>query len=92
MKKSPTIARPKLTYPMWLGRVLCGIFEGLSKLVRIPPLLSGARLKFMGLNLDYSIEKARRQLGYKPSVSFQDGIQVTMDWLRAEGRVKAKPD
>ena len=30
------------------------------------PLLTQARLKFLGLNLDLSIEKARRELGYAP--------------------------
>ena len=35
----------------------------------------------MGLNLDYSIEKAKRMLGYRPTVDFQDGIKIALDWI-----------
>ena len=40
----------------------------------------------MGLNLDFSIEKARRELGYSPRVSFDDAMAETMAWYRAESR------
>jgi len=46
------------------------------------PRLTQARLKFLGLNLDFSIEKAKRELGYRPKVSFDQGIQETMAWYR----------
>jgi nucleoside-diphosphate-sugar epimerase len=29
------------------------------------------------------IAKARRILGYEPSVSFEEGLQRTLDWYRA---------
>ncbi len=48
------------------------------------PPYSFARLKFMGLNLDFSIEKARRVLGYRPRVSFEDGMTETMAWYRTQ--------
>ena len=35
----------------------------------------------MTINLDYSIEKAKQQLGYQPTVDFQDGIQIALDWI-----------
>lgn len=82
------LPRPLATYPMWLARALCGGFESMGKTLGFQPLLNMARLKFMGLNLDYSIEKARRQLGYEPRVSFEEGIAKTIDWLRQEGQVR----
>jgi nucleoside-diphosphate-sugar epimerase len=33
----------------------------------------------------YSIEKARRMLGYEPVVGFDEGMRRTLEWLRAEG-------
>ena len=46
------------------------------------PLFNFTRLKFMGLNLDFSIEKAKRELGYQPRVSFDEAIGETMDWYK----------
>jgi hypothetical protein len=41
-------------------------------------LLNNARIKFLGLNLDYGIDKAIRQLGYAPSTDFRDAMPVSM--------------
>jgi nucleoside-diphosphate-sugar epimerase len=49
------------------------------------PLLSSARIKFLGLNLDFSIEKARRELGYNPRFNFERGIQQAVGWCREAG-------
>ena len=47
------------------------------------PQLTQARLKFLGLNLDYSIEKARKELGYAPRTPFAQAIEETMAWYSA---------
>jgi nucleoside-diphosphate-sugar epimerase len=62
------------------------VARGLEALWRLlqkdeAPILSQARIKLLGLNLDYSIEKARRVLGYNPEVDFQDGMKTTMEWF-----------
>jgi nucleoside-diphosphate-sugar epimerase len=82
------LPRPLVTWPMWFARLMCGGFERLGRLLGFAPVLNNARLKFMGLNLDYSIEKARRVLGYDPPTSFDEGMQATMDWLRREGKIE----
>ena len=46
-----------------------------------PPVTQG-RLKFMGLNLDFSIEKAKRELGYQPRVSFDEGMRQTTAYYK----------
>ena len=53
-------------------------------------MLNMARYKFLGLNLDYSIARAKAELGYDPSTTFESGMQKTMQWLRDEGHIKAK--
>ncbi len=61
---------PTRHIPLRLARFLANLVEGAAKLrgAKNPPLINKARFKFLGLNLDYSIEKARRVLGYRPSV------------------------
>ncbi|MBU2575185.1 MAG: NAD(P)-dependent oxidoreductase [Elusimicrobia bacterium] len=41
--------------------------------------------KYSRVNWVYSIEKARRELGYAPQVSLEDGIHRTIEWARKEG-------
>jgi nucleoside-diphosphate-sugar epimerase len=36
----------------------------------------------MGLNLDFSIEKARRELGYQPRYRFDEGLRETVAWYK----------
>jgi nucleoside-diphosphate-sugar epimerase len=46
------------------------------------PWLTAATYKFLLLNLDFSIDKAKRDLGYQPRVSFDQGIRETLAWYR----------
>ncbi len=70
------------TVPLWLARAAVTPIEGFARLFgskKAPPLTK-ARIKFMTLNLDFSIDKAKRILGYEPRVDFQDGIKKALDW------------
>lgn len=74
---------PTRHIPMGLARPLATLMEGAWKLLNAdhPPLLSRARFKLLGLNLDYSIARAKRLLGYNPAVDFRDGMKTTMEWF-----------
>jgi nucleoside-diphosphate-sugar epimerase len=50
-----------------------------------PPRLTQGRLKFLGLNLDFSIDKAKRELGYAPRTPFAAGIAETLTWYKQHG-------
>ncbi len=80
---------PSKHVPLPVARFLAKAMEGTWKLLRKKeaPLLSNARIKFLGLNLDFSIEKAKRELGYNPQVDYQDGMKQTMDWFRDQGKL-----
>lgn len=80
---------PKRTLPLEIARPLTRMMEGISRLIgkKEAPLLSQARIKFLALNLDFSIEKARRELGYHPAADFREAIVPTMEWFREEGLV-----
>ena len=40
--------------------------------------MNKARYKFLGLNLDYSIAKAERVLGYQPPYTTEEGLVESM--------------
>lgn len=71
---------PDKCVPLPVAKTLANLMEGLYRLLgkQEAPLLSGARIKFLGLNLDYSIDKARRQLGYAPSTDFTEAMRATV--------------
>jgi nucleoside-diphosphate-sugar epimerase len=68
--------------PEWLGRLLVGPVETIARLRgrETPPFLTRAQIKFMTLNLEFSIAKAKRVLGYRPRVDFRDGIVAALDY------------
>ena len=71
---------PDKCVPLPVAKTLANLMEGLYRLLgkQEAPLLSGARIKFLGLNLDYSIDKARRQLRYAPSTDFTEAMRATV--------------
>jgi nucleoside-diphosphate-sugar epimerase len=73
---------PQRALKLWQARVLCFLMEGTARLRRAKeaPRLTQAKLKFLGMNLDFSIDKAKRVLGYRPRVGFERGMQETMAW------------
>ena len=77
--------------PEFVPRLLVGPIEWIAKRRgrQDPPLLTRAQIKFMTLNLDYSIAKAKRVLGYVPQVDFRDGIRVALDDLTGKSRQPA---
>jgi len=70
--------------PTWLVRLVCPVIEGLHALRRSPepPLVNKFRLKFMVTPLTYSIDKARRVLGYKPNGTTEETLRQTLAWFR----------
>jgi 2-alkyl-3-oxoalkanoate reductase len=80
---------PRAAVPLSVARFLTTASERVYRLLgkKEAPLLSNARFKFLGLNLDFSIEKAKRELQYQARVPFAEGMKQTIDWFRAEGRL-----
>jgi nucleoside-diphosphate-sugar epimerase len=78
------LERPKRSLPLWVARLVAWWMERRArrKGATKAPRLTQARLKFLGLNLDFSIEKAKRQLGYRPRVPFDDAMYTTMTWYK----------
>lgn len=76
------LPRPKMSIPLLLARPLARwrerVFRRKNK--PHPPRITQASLKFAGLNLDYSIAKARTELGYAPATGFAEGMAAALDW------------
>ncbi|HLN32966.1 MAG TPA: NAD-dependent epimerase/dehydratase family protein [Gemmataceae bacterium] len=76
--------RPKRSVPLWVARLAARLMERRARRRgdTQAPRLTQARVKFLGLNLDFSIEKAKKELGYVPRVPFATAMQQTMAWYR----------
>jgi nucleoside-diphosphate-sugar epimerase len=76
--------------PEWVGRTLVGPIERIARLRgrETPPFLTRAQIKFMTLNLDFSIAKAKRLLGYRPRVDFREGIIAALDYTTRKTGVR----
>ncbi|MCA9011719.1 MAG: NAD-dependent epimerase/dehydratase family protein [Planctomycetaceae bacterium] len=73
------VARPTKVVPLPVAKILAKVMETTARLLgsKEAPLLNNARIKFLGLNLDYSIDKAVRKLGYEPSTDFRDAMALS---------------
>jgi nucleoside-diphosphate-sugar epimerase len=69
--------------PEWLARAIVGPIERIARLRgrQTPPILTHGQIKFLTQNLDFSIAKAKRLLGYQPRVDFRQGIVTALDAL-----------
>ena len=62
--------------------------ESLSLLTRKEPLLTRERVNNLTSSFEFSIEKAKSELGYKPKFGLTEGIERTKDWYRKNGMIK----
>jgi nucleoside-diphosphate-sugar epimerase len=84
---------PRRRIPLWLAWTLAVLLERRAKRkgLTTPPLVNKARYKFLGLNLDYSIEKARKILGYVPPFTTVQGLIAAMKDLAKSPASMGKP-
>ncbi|OHB69599.1 MAG: oxidoreductase [Planctomycetes bacterium RBG_13_63_9] len=80
--------------PLWLARALVGPIERIARArgKAEAPMLTRARIKFLTLNLDFSIAKAKEKLGYRPRVDFREGMRRALDWATKTGGSAGQPD
>ena len=78
------VPAPKFSFPFSIAYASGYIMEKLYLLLRSssPPLITRFRVVNGGRDYHFSIDKAKRILGYDPLVTFEDGVERTVDWYR----------
>ncbi len=72
-------------YPI-LPLIIAGhVCEKVCKPFKIKPPIFPRRVDWFRQNRAFDIGKARRELGYTPNISLDEGLKRTADWYRAEG-------
>jgi len=77
--------------PPALAWAICYALELASWAARskTTPPLNVTRMKFLYYNQHYSIEKARRELGYAPTFDYSRGLRQSVQWARRAGLLRA---
>lgn len=77
--------------PEWLVKTAVAPIEAIARMRgrEDAPVITRGQIKFLTQNLDYSIGKAKRVLGYRPKVDFRDGIVEALDFLTGKKSTSA---
>ncbi len=71
--------------PVWPVVAAGHVVEAVCKPLGIAPPIHPRRVDWYRQNRAFKIDKAKRDLGYRPSVGIDDGLQRTAAWYRKEG-------
>lgn len=72
-------------YPVWPVVAAGHICEKVCKPFGITPPLFPRRVDWYRQNRAFKIDKAKRDLGYRPGVGIDEGLRRTAEWYRKEG-------
>jgi dihydroflavonol-4-reductase len=85
------VSPPSLRIPLWPVDLLAKGCEAVCAPFEIEPPLHRRRMSFFRNNRGFSIEKARRVLGYQPRASLETGLERTITWYEANGYLRKRP-
>ena len=75
------------TLPAPVARTIAAAGGRIEKRLGRDTEMSAASMDYLTKRGGYSIEKARRVLGYEPKVGLEEGMRRCEEWLRSEGVV-----
>jgi len=78
--KPPSLRLP--VWPFWMAGAVC---EAICVPLGIEPPIYRRRVDFYTKSRAFDISRARRELGYAPQVSLDEGLQRTIAWYRQHG-------
>jgi dihydroflavonol-4-reductase len=76
---------PKIRVPLAPVLTLATLCEKVCVPLGIEPPLHRRRVSFFQNNRAFSVEKAKRVLGFEPQYSVKEGIQKTLAWYQEQG-------
>jgi nucleoside-diphosphate-sugar epimerase len=80
-----------LEYPLpWINLstnsavALARALEGIHKALRLPgrPLLTRHAIKLLGIDQEFPADKARKEFGFAPSISLEEGVARSVAWVK----------
>ena len=82
---------PVRSIPYFLAYGLASVMEVWAKLLksRTPPVLTRYAVALMSRNLNYSIEKAKKELNYQPRINLDEGLTQLKHWVDSIGGISA---
>lgn len=78
-------SEPRGDIPLWLANLASDIFSVIPGLQGERAPLTRSRVKFLTHSRVYSIQCARRELGYTPSIGLDEGMKLTAAWYKKHG-------
>jgi nucleoside-diphosphate-sugar epimerase len=79
------VRRGYVRLPCWTLAGAALASEAVSSVIKCPPALTRRRLKSIQANRSFSISKAVEELGYRPQVSLQEGVEFAINWYKSVG-------
>ena len=81
------VGRPphKFHIPVWPVMAASVVCEKLCRPLGIEPPLYPRRVEFFTKDRAFTIDKAKRVLGYRPKIDEPEGLRRTAEWYRSQG-------
>ena len=81
---------PKMSIPYKIAYGLASVFELIARMTKSekPPVLSRFAIAAIAGSRTYSIEKARRELGYQPIIGLEEGLGQLENWVKSMGGIE----
>lgn len=85
--KPPVTRRVPYRVAFWGGFAA----EAVARAARLkrPPHITRYAVALIGRSTRYSVERARRELGWRPRVSVHEGVRRTLDWFNLGAKAEA---
>ncbi len=81
------VKQPRLRIPMWPVYAAGFACEVICKPLGLEPPLYRRRIDFFKKNRAFDITKAKKELGFEPKVSLEEGIRRTASWYKENGHL-----
>ncbi len=79
------VSPPTIRIPMWPVLCMATICEKICAPLHIEPPLHRRRVSFFQNNRAFSLDKAKKEIGFSPQVTLVEGIKKTIDWYENNG-------
>jgi nucleoside-diphosphate-sugar epimerase len=86
------VGRRLITLPTSVALGSAAVIQRAARLTRGDNEINTASARYLLRTGTYSIEKARRVLGWEPRVGISEGLERTIEWLREQGYGGSDPE